>query len=59
MIYESNISYLIIRRTHVAYLPNIGHTDLLTTTDIYAYLIDEYKEKNDATIISKLDELAG
>jgi len=45
VIYESNIIYLILRRTHVAYLPSIGHADILITTDIYAYLIDEYKEK--------------
>lgn len=30
----------------------LGHSDFSTTTDIYAYLIDEYKEKNDATIVS-------
>lgn len=37
----------------------LSHSDLSTTTDIYAYLIDEYKEKNDATIVSKLNDLVG
>lgn len=67
---KQDFNFHSLRHTHVAYLlsqgvdiyaisKRLGHSDLSTTTDIYAYLIDEYKEKNDATIISKLDELAG
>ena len=69
-IQKQDFNFHSLRHTHVAYLlsqgvdiyaisKRLGHADLSTTTDIYAYLIDEYKEKNDATIISKLDELAG
>lgn len=69
-IQKQDFNFHSLRHTHVAYLlsqgvdiyaisKRLGHSDLSTTTDIYAYLIDEYKEKNDATIISKLDELAG
>lgn len=57
-----------LRHSHVAYLlsqgvdiyaisKRLGHADLSTTTNVYAYLIDEYKEKNDDLIISKLEQL--
>lgn len=58
-----------LRHSHVAYLlsqgvdiyaisKRLGHADLSTTTNVYAYLIDEYKEKNDDLIINKLEEIS-
>lgn len=57
-----------LRHSHVAYLlsqgidiypiaQRLGHSDITTTTRIYAYLIDEYKDKNDQIIIKGLDKL--
>lgn len=53
------------RHTHVAFLlangidiyaisKRLGHRDIITTTRVYAYLIDEYKAKTDEKIIGAL-----
>ena len=66
---KQNYHFHSLRHSHVAYLlsqgvdiyaisKRLGHADLSTTTNVYAYLIDEYKEKNDDLIINKLEEIA-
>lgn len=35
----------------------LGHSNISTTTKIYAYLIDEYKKKNDKKIVEALEKL--
>lgn len=57
-----------LRHVHVAFLifqgvdiyvisKRLGHSKVSTTLDIYSYLIDEYKAKNDNLIIDKLNTL--
>lgn len=57
-----------LRHSHVAFLiaqgidlfaisKRLGHKKLSTTTDTYAYLVDEYQAKNDITMATKLDSL--
>ena len=65
---KKNYHFHSLRHSHVAYLlsqgvdiyaisKRLGHADLSTTTNVYAYLIDEFKEKNNDLIVDKLDEL--
>lgn len=65
---KQNYHFHSLRHSHVAYLlsqgvdiyaisKRLGHADLSTTTNVYAYLIDEYREKNDDLIVEKLDLL--
>ena len=57
-----------LRHSHVAYLlangidlyaisKRLGHKDITVTAKVYAYLIDEYKEKQDQQIIKAIDEI--
>lgn len=57
-----------LRHSHVAYLlsknvdlyaisKRLGHKDMTTTAKVYAYLIDEYKEREDQKIIKAIDEI--
>ena len=57
-----------LRHTHVAYLlsqgvdlyaisKRLGHANMSITSSIYAYFIDEYKQKSDNLIESKLDKI--
>ena len=54
-----------LRHTHVAYLigqgvdiyaisKRLGHSNVNITLSVYAYLVDEYKTKNDNLIVEKL-----
>ncbi len=64
-----NFHFHSLRHSHVAYLlsegidiypiaQRLGHSDISTTTKTYAYLIDEYKQKNDEIIMQRLDKLS-
>lgn len=57
-----------LRHSHVAYLlskgvdlyaisKRLGHKDMTITAKTYAYLIDEYKEKQDQQIVKAIDEI--
>lgn len=57
-----------LRHSHVAYLlsqgidvssisQRLGHADITTTMKIYAYLLDEYKDKQDNKIVASLSKL--
>lgn len=57
-----------LRHSHVAYLlsknvdlyaisQRLGHKYMTTTAKVYAYLIDEYKEREDQKIIKAIDEI--
>lgn len=57
-----------LRHSHVAYLlsknvdlyaisQRLGHKYITTTAKVYAYLIDEYKEREDQKIIKAIDEI--
>lgn len=57
-----------LRHTHVAYLlanqvdlyaisKRLGHSSISTTTNTYAYLINEYKDKTDSQIDKALDKI--
>ncbi|WP_429971195.1 tyrosine-type recombinase/integrase [Fructilactobacillus sp. Tb1] len=57
-----------LRHTHVAYLlskgidifiisKRLGHSNISTTTNVYSYLIDEYKNRSDDMIESILNNL--
>lgn len=57
-----------LRHTHVAYLlycgmdlyaisKRLGHSDLATTTRIYAYIIDEYRVRTDNEVEGYLDNI--
>lgn len=35
----------------------LGHSNITTTSEVYAYLIDEYKDRSDKLIIKALDQL--
>lgn len=67
-IHQDNFHFHSLRHSHVAILlsqgidiyaisSRLGHSNISTTTDTYAYLIDEYKDKTDDHIIRALDEL--
>ncbi|WP_420222902.1 tyrosine-type recombinase/integrase [Pediococcus acidilactici] len=58
-----------LRHTHVAYLlsenvdlfiisKRLGHSDISTTSRVYSYLIDEYKQKADLRIEKSLDKIS-
>lgn len=55
-----------LRHSHVAFLlandidiyiiaKRLGHSDIATTTQVYSYLIDEYKTKTDERIVDALE----
>jgi integrase len=57
-----------LRHVHVAYLigqgvdiyaisKRLGHANVNITLKVYAYLIDEYKAKNDNLIVEKLQKI--
>ena len=65
---KKDFSFHSLRHVHVAYLigqgvdiyaisKRLGHSNVTTTLDIYSYLVDEYKAKNDNLIIEKLKAL--
>lgn len=64
---RENFHFHSLRHSHVALLlangidlyaisKRLGHSDIRTTSNTYAYLIDEYKKKTDNKITSALDE---
>lgn len=66
--HKKNFHFHSLRHSHVALLlvdgvdiyaisKRLGHSDISTTANTYAYLIDEYKEKSDQRIITALDAL--
>ncbi len=65
---KSGYHFHSLRHSHVAYLlskgvdlyaisKRLGHKDMTVTAKVYAYLIDEYKEKQDQQIIKAIDEI--
>lgn len=67
-IIKRNYTFHSLRHSHVAYLlsqgidiyaisKRLGHSNMTTTSNIYAYLIDEYKHKLDDEIERKLAQL--
>ena len=65
-----NFHFHSLRHSHVAYMlaqgvdiyaisKRLGHADLSTTTKIYAYLLDEFKAKQDDEFENKLNLLSG
>lgn len=67
-IVKRNYTFHSLRHSHVAYLlsqgidiyaisKRLGHSNMTTTSNIYAYLIDEYKHKLDDEIERKLAQL--
>lgn len=65
---RKNFQFHSLRNSHVACLlsqgvdlyiisQRLGHSDMTTTAKIYAYLIDEYKQKSDDKIVSQLQSL--
>lgn len=67
-IHRDNFHFHSLRHSHVAVLlangidiyaisKRLGHSNTSTTSQIYAYLIDEYKDKTDSQIISALDSI--
>jgi len=55
---HSHIAFLLANNVDIyAISKRLGHSNLGTTTKVYAYLIDEYKAKADLTIDSSLDTL--
>lgn len=63
-----NFHFHSLRHSHVALLladgidlytigKRLGHSDMRTTANTYAYLLDEYKKKTDNQIIDALDKL--
>lgn len=66
-IVRQNFHFHSLRHSHVALLlangidiyaisKRLGHSDIRTTSNTYAYLIDEYKNKTDNQIISALEK---
>lgn len=64
---RENFHFHSLRHSHVALLlangidlyaisKRLGHSDIRTTSNTYAYLIDEYKKKTDNKITSVLDD---
>lgn len=67
-IHRQNFHFHSLRHSHVALLlahgvdvyaisKRLGHSDIRTTTNTYAYLLDEYKQETDNKIIKVLDEI--
>jgi len=67
-IHRKNFHFHSLRHSHVAILlangvdiyaisKRLGHSNISTTSEIYAYLIDEYKQENDKKITKALDKL--
>lgn len=67
-IQKANFHFHSLRHSHVALLlangidiyaisKRLGHSNIKTTANIYAYLIDEYKNKTNRQIITALSEL--
>ncbi|MBB1099919.1 site-specific integrase [Limosilactobacillus sp. WF-MT5-A] len=67
-IHRRNFHFHSLRHSHVALLlangvelyaisKRLGHSNISTTTNVYAYLIDEYKDKTDKQILQALDLL--
>jgi integrase len=65
---KRNFHFHSLRHSHVALLladgvdiyairKRLEHSDISSTANTYAYLIDEYKKKSDERITSYLDEL--
>lgn len=65
---KSKFHFHSLRHTHVAYLlaegvdiyiisKRLGHSNISTTTNVYSYLIDEYKTRSDDHIESILNNL--
>jgi len=63
---KKNFHFHSLRHSHVALLlsngidiyaisKRLGHNDISTTMNTYAYLIDEYKDKSDKAILKALD----
>lgn len=67
-IQRKNFHFHSLRHSHVALLlakgvdiypisKRLGHSDIRTTMNTYAYLIDEYKGKTDDKIVNALNQL--
>ncbi len=67
-IHRENFHFHSLRHSHVALLlangidiyaisKRLGHSNTTTTSEVYAYLIDEYKEKTDDKIIKTLENI--
>ena len=67
-IHRKNFHFHSLRHSHVALLlangidiyaisKRLGHSNTTTTSEVYAYLIDEYKEKTDDKIIKTLENI--
>lgn len=67
-IHRDNFHFHSLRHSHVAILlakgidiyaisKRLGHSNVSTTSKVYAYLIDEYKDKTDSQIIRALNEI--
>lgn len=67
-IHRENFHFHSLRHSHVALLlakgvdiypisKRLGHSDIRTTMNTYAYLIDEYKGKTDDKIVNALNQL--
>lgn len=67
-IHKEGFHFHSLRHSHVALLladgvdiyaisKRLGHSEISTTTNTYAYLIDEYKNKTDEEIINALEKL--
>lgn len=65
---RKNFHFHSLRHSHVAILlangvdiyaisKRLGHSNISTTTEIYAYLIDEYKKESDQKITTALEKL--
>lgn len=65
---RKNFHFHSLRHSHVAFLlsqgidlyvisQRLGHSDMTTTAKIYAYLIDEYKQKSDDKIVNQLQSI--
>ena len=66
-IHRKNFHFHSLRHSHVALLlakgmeiypisKRLGHSDIRTTMNTYAYLIDEYKGKTDNKIVNALNQ---
>lgn len=67
-IHKANFHFHSLRHSHVALLladgidlyaisKRLGHSNITTTANTYAYLIDEYKDKTDKRIVKALSKL--
>ncbi|OXE60829.1 recombinase XerC [Limosilactobacillus reuteri] len=67
-IHKEGFHFHSLRHSHVALLladgvdiyaisKKLGHSEISTTTNTYAYLIDEYQNKTDEEIINALEKL--